>query len=220
MSLKNIIFVTLLLLFTKEALSQRNYDGSNFMGISGGYTMFDIMTSDFNTKQAGGFLGGFSTRGAFRNDFDLIFGLNYFSNNVEIFGADSTSPSETQYIDYNLQGVQLYFLGSYNIIQNYLSLEFGPVLNISGKLKLKTETFEDYILDGYSELLAKDIQEVSPVNFHLHGGLTGGVKNFRLSVQYQYGVTNMFGKLNKNDLEYDNFKGNSSLIVLAGIFYF
>ena len=218
MSLKIIFFVTILFLFTQESISQRNFDGSNFLGITGGYTMFDIMTSDFNTKQAGGFIGGFSTRGAFRNDFDLIFGLNYFSNNVEIFGAASSS--ETQYIDYNLQGVQLYFLGSYNIIKNYLSVEFGPVLNVSGKLKLKSETFEDYILDGYTSLKAKDIREVSPVNFHLHGGITGGVKNFRLSAQYQYGVTNMLGKLNKNDLEYDNFKGNSSLIVLAGIFYF
>tara|TARA_R110000787_G_scaffold284614_1_gene398551 strand:+ start:8304 stop:8975 length:672 start_codon:yes stop_codon:yes gene_type:complete len=223
MSLKNIFFVTILFLFTQESISQRNFDESNFLGITGGYTMFDIMTSDFNTKQAGGFIGGFSTRGAFRNDFDLIFGLNYFSNNVEIFGTAPVplpTTSDTQYIDYNLQGVQLYFLGSYNIIKNHLSLEFGPVLNISGKLKLKSETFEDYILDGYNSLKAKDIQDVSPVNFHLHGGITGGAKNFRLSVQYQYGVTNMLGKLNKNDLEYDNFKGNSSLIVLAGIFYF
>jgi hypothetical protein len=218
MSLKNILFVTILLLFTQESISQRNFDGSNFLGITGGYSMFDIMTSDFNTKQAGAFMGGFSTRGAFRNDFDLIFGLNFFSNNVEIFGAASSS--ETQYIDYNLQGVQLYFLGSYNIIKHHLSVEFGPVLNVSGKLKLKSETFEDYILDGYTSLKAKDIQGVSPVNFHLHGGITGGAKNVRLSVQYQYGVTNMLGKLNKNDLEYDNFKGNSSLIVLAGIFYF
>lgn len=218
MSLKNLLFVTLLILFTQEAISQRNYDGSNFLGITGGYTMFDIMTSDFNTKQGGGFLGGFSTRGAFRNNFDLIFGLNYFTNNVEIFGA--ASPTETQYIDYNLQGVQLYVLGSFNIIENHLSIEFGPILNISSKLNLKTEQFEDYILDGYTTLEAKDIQDTAPVNFHLQGGITGGVRNFRVSAQYQYGVTNMLGKLNKNDLEYDNFKGNSSLILLAGTFYF
>ncbi len=218
MSLKNLFFVTLLITTTQQAFSQRNYDGYNLLGLSGAYTLFDIKTSDFNTKQAGGFLGGFSTRGAFRNDFDLIFGINYFSNNVEIFGASSAG--EEQYIDYNLQGAQLYMLGSYNIITHHLSIEFGPVLNISGKLKLKTEQFEEYILDGYTSLKAKDIQEVSPVNFHLHGGITGGIENFRVSVQYQYGITNMFGKLNKNDLEYDNFKGNSSLIVIAGIFYF
>jgi hypothetical protein len=46
---------------------------------------------------------------------------------------------------------------------------------------------------------------------------TPEVKNVRVSVQYKYGVTNILGKLNKNDLEYDNFKGNSSLVVLAGI---
>jgi hypothetical protein len=218
MSLKNLFFVTLLITTTQQAFSQRNYDGYNLLGISGGYSMFDIMTSDFNTKKGGGFLGGFSTRGAFRNDFDMIFGINYFSNNVEIFGASTTG--EEQHIDYNLQGAQLYMLGSYNIITHHLSIEFGPVLNISGKLKLKTEQFEEYILDGYTFLKAKDIQEVSPVNFHLHGGITSGIENFRVSVQYQYGVTNMFGKLNKNDLEYDNFKGNSSLIVITGTVYF
>ncbi len=222
MSLKNLLIVTLLFLFTQEVISQRNYDGSNFLGISGGYTLFDIMTSDLNTKQSGGFLGGFSTRGAFRNEFDLIFGLNYFSNNVEILGAESPSDthSDTQYIDYHLQGVQLYALGSYNIINNHLSLEFGPILNISSKLNLKTEQFEDYILEGYTTLEAKDIQDTAPINFHLQGGITGGLRNFRVSVQYQYGVTNMLGKLNKNELEYDNFKGNSSLILLAGTFYF
>lgn len=220
MSIKNIIFVTLTFLFFQNSFSQGNYDQYNKLGIKGGYTLFDINTSDFTTKQSGGFLAGFTTRGAFRNDFDLIYGLTFFSNSVEIFAHNATNSFENQYVDYNLQGVQLNFLGSYNIIMNHLSIEFGPILNVSGKMKLKTNQFEDYILDGYETLKAKDIEGVSPVNFHVMGGISGGFESFRASVQYQYGVTNMFNGLNDDELGKDNFKGNSSTIIFALFVYF
>ena len=220
MSLKKLIFVTLSLFLLQEAYSQRNYDHYNRLGITAGYTLFDINTSDFTTNQGGGFLGGFTTRGAFRNNFDLIYGLSFYSNAVEIFGKNPTNSFETQFIDYKLQGVQIKFLGSYNIIMHHLSLEFGPILNISGKMKVNSESLEDYIIDGYTTLTAKDLENVSPVNFHVMGGITGGIENFRASVQYQYGVTNMLNKLNDKDLEYSNFKGNSSTIIFSLVVYF
>ena len=220
MSLKNLTIVTLLFLFFQQAFSQRNFDHYNRLGISGGYTLFDISTSDLTTKQTGGFMAGFTTRGAFRNSFDLIYGLNFYSNTVEVLGINSIDAFETQFISYKLQGVQLNFLGSYNIIKHHLSLEFGPVLNISGKMKLKTDQFEDFILDGYDTLKAKEIESISPVSFLVAGGITGGIENFRASVQYQYGVTNMLNKLNDKDLENIDFKGNSSTIIFALVIYF
>jgi len=220
MSLKKLIFVTLSFFLVQEACSQRNFDHYNRLGINVGYTLFDITTSDFNTKQAGGFMAGFTTRGAFRNNFDLIYGLSFYSNNVEVFGRNPINAFETQYIDYKLQGVQINFLGSYNIIKHHLSLEFGPVLNISGKMKVGREQFEDYILDGYDYLKAQDIEDVSPINFRVAGGITGGIENFRASVQYQYGVTNMLNKLNDEDLENTDFEGNSSTVIISLVFYF
>ena len=220
MSLKKIFFVTISFFLIQEAYSQRNYNHYNRLGITAGYSIFDINTSDFTTKQSGGFIGGFTTRGAFRNNFDLIYGLSFYSNTVEIFGKNPTNSSETQFIDYKLQGVQINFLGSYNIIRHHLSLEFGPILNISGKLKLKKNQFENYILDGYDSLKALDIEEISPVNFLVMGGITGGIESFRASVQYQYGVTNMLNKLNDEELEYSDFKGNSSTIIFSLVVYF
>lgn len=220
MSLKKLIFVTFSFFLVQEAYSQRNFDDYNRLGITLGYSLFDINTSDFTTNQSGGFLGGFTTRGAFRNNFDLIYGLSFFSNNIEIFGKNPTNSFETQFIDYELQGVQIKFLGSYNIIKHHLSLEFGPILNISGKMKVKRENHEDYIIDGYTTLTAKDLENVSPVNFLLMGGITGGLESFRVSAQYQYGVTNMLNKLNDKDLEYSDFKGNSSNIIISLVVYF
>mgnify|MGYP000676627574 CR=1 FL=1 len=220
MSLKNLFFVTIAFLFVQQAFSQRNYNHYNRIGITAGYTLFDISTSDLTTKQAGGFMLGFTTRGAFRNNFDLIYGLNFYNTKVEVLGRNPISFTDTEYIDYTVQAVQINFLGSYNIIKHHLSLEFGPILNINGKMKVDSEKFEDYILDGYDNLIATDIEDISPFNFLVTGGITGGFQSFRASVQYQYGVSNMLNKLNEKDLENTDFKGNSTTIILALVVYF
>ena len=87
-------------------------------------------------------------------------------------------------------------------------------------MKLDKDEYENYILTGYDTLTAKDIQAISRFNFRLAGGLTAGLEHFRISAQYQYGVTNILGGLNGKDLENDNFKGNSSTIIVAGVIYF
>ena len=74
-------------------------------------------------------------------------------------------------------------------------------------------------MDGYDTLKATDIENISPVNFLVAGGITGGLESFRASVQYQYGITNMLNKLNDQDLEYSDFKGNSSTIIIALLIY-
>ena len=220
MSLKKILFVTFTFLFIQQSFSQRNFDHYNRMGITGGYSLYDINTSDLNTKQGDGFIAGFTTRGAFRNKFDLIYGLSFYSHKVEIFGRDAENSFETQFIDYKIQGVQINFLGSYNIINHHLSIDFGPILNVSGKLKIEHEQFEEYILDGYTTLKAIDIEEISPVNLHLMGGISGGMETFKVGVQYQYGVFNMLEKLNDKNLENTNFEGNSSTIIFSLYVYF
>jgi hypothetical protein len=75
-------------------------------------------------------------------------------------------------------------------------------------------------LEGYSTLRAQDVQDVSPLNFRISGGITGGFKSFRVSALYQYGLTNMLGKLNDKGFEKTSFKGNSSTIIFSGTVYF
>lgn len=217
MSIKNILFVAFSLLLFQQSFSQINFDSYNRLGLNGGITLFDISTSDFVTSQESGAMGGFTTRGSFYNNFDLIFGINFVSNNIGIKGAKD---GNTQFIDYSLQAAQINFLASYNIIKHHLSLEFGPILNVNGKMKLNRSGFDDYIIDGYTTLRADEIQDISRINFHVTGGVTAGIENFRLSAAYQYGVNNMLNKLNDKELEKTNFEGHSSSIVLMVVFYF
>lgn len=219
MTLNKLIFAAFLFLIGYQAAAQRNYKGYNFLGITGGITFFDIQTDDLVTKPSEGFIGGFTTRGAFRNNFDLIYGISFQNSTIAVEGK-STIASNSQEIEYTMQGVQINFLGSYNIARGHLSLEFGPVFNINGKMKLNDAALEDHILTGYTTMTAKDIQNISKFDLRLAGGLTAGLENFRLNAQYQYGVTNALGGLNDQELEKKEFKGNSSTIILAAVIYF
>ncbi|WP_432412302.1 hypothetical protein [Rasiella sp. SM2506] len=222
--LKTFLFLAVTVLLATSVLAQRNYNDYNRIGIQGGVSLFDINTSNFVTERQTGFAAGFTTRGSFRNDFDLIYGLTFFSNKVGVLGSNlANSPFEKQFITYTIPNVQLNFLGSYNIVKHHFSIEFGPILNVNGNMKVDSERLENYILDGYTTLRAQDIEDISPINFHVMGGATVGLESFRLSAQYQYGVTNMFNKLNDQNLENpsgDPFKGNSSTIVLMAVVYF
>ncbi len=204
--------------------SQRRYGGDgnyNRIGITGGATIFDITTDDFITESRTGFTGGFTTRGAYRNNFDLIYGINFVSNEIGISATGTgTELGDKQFIDYTIIGAQINFLVSYNIAKPYFSIEAGPMLQVNGNMKLKSNRFANYNIDGYTNLSAEDIQDISPINGLVYGGFTVGVKSFKLSAGYQYGFTNTLAKLNDNNLENEDFKGNISKIVLAATIYF
>ncbi|PVW15162.1 outer membrane beta-barrel protein [Marixanthomonas spongiae] len=218
MSIKNLFIVTVLVVSFQQLTAQRNFDEYNRLGINGGLTLFDINTSNLTTKQGQGFSAGLTTRGSFRNSFDLVYGINFTQSNIEILGSNLT---DNQYIEYSILAAQINFLGSFNIVEHHLSIEFGPVLNVNGKMKLKDDAFNDYILDGYNTVRAQDIEDISSFNFRLMGGLTAGLKSFRLMAHYQYGLTNMLNNLNDKDIsEIEDIKGNSSTIILGAVFYF
>ena len=223
MSLKTSLFVTLTLLFVATGVAQRNFDQNNHIGIFGGVTYFDINTSDFQTEMGTGFNLGFETRGAFYNDFDLIYGVSFQQNKLDIFGRNIAGGGlALRPIEYQVTSAQVKLLGSYNIIHNHLSIEAGPMLNVNGKLKLTNESQENFTLEGYESLTAREIENVSRVHFHVAAGITAGIENVRLSAQYQYGVTNLFSRFNEVEgLERPNgsFTGNTGTIVLMAILY-
>lgn len=229
MSLKTALVVTVVCLTTFFTFAQRNYDQYNHLGIYGGLNLFDIQTDHFNTEQGNGVTFGFVTRGDVYNNFDLEYGISFTQNNVGIFGRDLTNPANNfnaQYINYRLQGAQVKLIGGYNIILHHLSVEFGPILNVNGKMKLQTpDTYENFILDGYDSVRASDIENVSRVHFHLAAGITAGLENFRLNAQYQYGVTNLFNRFNElavfdGKKPEGGFEGHTSTIVFGAYLYF
>ena len=212
--LKNILFVcTVVIFFTSlQSNAQRNFKEFNLIGLSAGLTSFDINTSDFSTTKRDSYMFGLQIRGNVYNNFDMIYGISFYDTKVAVSASSVPLSGQRRDLEYNLQSAQISVLWGYKIIREHLSIEAGPVLNISGKMTLKDTQFENYIIDGYSTVRAIDLENVSPVNFHLAGGLTAGFRNFRIFGQYQYGATNMLNKLNKQNLEKNNFKGNSSLL--------
>ncbi len=226
MSLKKSIFIAIVLLLSMNAIAQRGGRGGrgnyNRIGLQAGYSIFDIQTDDFITESQGSFQAGFSTRGSYRNNFDLIYGLTFVSNNVGVkanVAGEDIDISNSQTVLYNTIGVQLNLLASYNIIKHNLSIEAGPVLMLNGKMDLEDERFSDLIVDGYNTLRAADLVNVNTINAAALIGVTGGHENVRLNVNYQYGLTNFLGGLNDQGLEFSDFKGNTGTIVFAAVIY-
>jgi hypothetical protein len=90
-----------------------------------------------------------------------------------------------------------------------LSFEFGPLVQVNGKLKIDSID-ETNIISG-TTLLAKDIVDISTFNFFPVIGITAGVRHVRLNFSYQYGINNMLGNLNNKNLGVD-FKGNPGIL--------
>ena len=227
MSLKKLLFVTISMVFIQQVSAQRNFNQYNHVGLWGGFVLYDVNTTNFVTKQGTGYAMGFTTRGAVYNNFDITYGINFVQREFGIFAREDRSASPSgipdQFVDYTISGAQISILGSYNIVRDYLSFEFGPILDVNGKMKLKREGFEDYIIDGYDNLRAKDIDNISRVHVLAAGGVTAGLRNFRLQAQYQYGLTNIFQRFNDNqELEKatGTFEGNASMLILGAVFYF
>ncbi|MEK8178992.1 PorT family protein [Flavobacterium buctense] len=206
---KNLII--LLLLATTIGSAQHGYRDSNMIGITLGLNQFNVNTSDFETKPGDGWNVGLSMRGNAFNDWDAIYGLQFSEYNFTV--ATLSQFLNERETNYKLSCANITFQLSYKFIENHLSVEFGPMVQVNGKLALD-ETDEDYIVKGNPGVLAKDLTDISNVTIYPVVGLTAGVRNVRLNVTYQYGINNMFGKID------GDFKGNASVVNGNIIFYF
>ena len=202
--------ISILFLFTSTlGFAQYGYRDGNRIGLSAGISQTTLFTKNFNAKPELGFAGGLSVRGNYYNNWSMIYGMQFFSNS---FSIETTS---NQDVKYSIQGVQVRLLFSYNVVKDHVSLDFGPVLQINGKLGLSASD-ENRIIKG-TLLKANDIVDVSPVSGNFYLGCSAGSRTIRAVIFYEYGFTNLLNKLNKNeDLQEfnngDSFKGNLGTI--------
>jgi hypothetical protein len=199
------LFLASLLMLSVTSFAQYGYRDGNRIGISAGVSQTTLFTNNFNAKPELGFAGGLSVRGNYYNNWSMIYGMQFFSNN---FSLESTFD---QKIKYNIQGVQVRLLLSYNVVEDHVSLDFGPVLQINGKMKIATSD-ETKLLKG-TLLRADQILDVSQLSGNFYLGCSAGTKTVRAVIFYEYGFTNFLNKLNKDDAlillnNNDKFKGN------------
>ncbi|WP_269241067.1 outer membrane beta-barrel protein [Flavobacterium limnophilum] len=204
--MKRLYFTAVFVLISMFGFAQYEYRDSNRIGIFFGVNQFTLNTNNFQTKPGTGWNGGLSMRGNFYNDWDMVYAMQFSENNFSVATKSGFISEDT---NYKLSSAQISLLFSYKIVENHLSLEFGPLVQINGKLKVDQDQ-ENNIISGIT-LLAKDIVAISQFNFYPVIGITAGVRHVRLNVSYQYGVNNMLGNLNNQNLGY-NFKGNPGIL--------
>ena len=204
--MKRLYFAFISILISTAVFAQYEYRDSNRIGISFGVNQFTLNTNDFQTKPGSGWNGGLSMRGNYYNDWDMVYAMQFSENN---FSVTTNSGFITEDTNYKLSSAQISLLLSYKIIENHLSFEFGPLVQVNGKLNINSID-ESNIISG-TTLLAKDIVDISTFNFFPVIGITAGVRHVRLNVSYQYGINNMLGNLNNKNLGV-SFKGNPGIL--------
>lgn len=208
---------TLLIIFSLLSVctySQRRKNDGNHIGISGGVTNTSVFTSNFNTKAELGWIAGLSVRGNFYNEkWSMIYGMQFTESK---FSVETTNLLlQKEQVDYKLSGAQIRLLGSYHLVKDNLAFDFGPVLQVNGKLKLE-DKYKNNIINK-TALFANDIVDITKINANIYVGLSGGSRFIRANLFYQYGLNNIFNNLNKSsDLVIKNnnkdFKGHLGMI--------
>ena len=201
----------LFLMISTVLTAQRGFKDSNRIGIGAGLTQLNIYTDNFTVTPEMGWIGGFSVRGNYYNNWQMSFGMFFTDSNFSIPTLKGLQQTQT---NFKMSAVQIYIVPSYVAIEDHLNLEFGPVLQVNGKLGIDKDDENNLLLDQPG-LIAKDIVDVSKINANFYVGINGGIKNVRARIGYQYGLTNFFGNLKNNDnvkLLGEKMKGNIGLI--------
>ncbi|MEG9327469.1 hypothetical protein V6B16_05945 [Salinimicrobium catena] len=195
MTLKKILILGFFCCFAMASHSQRIWDGEyNRLGLQAGVNHFNINTDALPITPKMSWTAGFTTWDSFYNDFEFIYGINFFDFKLSMDGRVK-QPQDSEYaeIPFTMIGVQANFFGSYKLIDHYLSIHGGPILQINGKFDARQDA-EYFYIEGYDNVNPIDLEEISSVNFNLAAGIAGGLEKVKLWLQYQYGVNNILKK--------------------------
>ena len=220
-----ILLVSVCVVFVTNSLSQRpNYSIENSLGPFGGITQSNIKTDNFVTESGSGWTAGLTAIVNVEHKwYDVSYGIQFTENTIAM-SARPTLVGDSEMIDFKLSGAQLGIMMHGKVMGQNLTIDFGPILQANGFFEPADDEKKVYYLDGYDALQAQDIRDISKFNVNGAIGATAGLKNFRLRAQYQYGFTNVFGKLNNQDLGISpnttKFKGNQSTLLFTALILF
>ena len=220
------LLVALTIGFVTASFSQhKSYRITNGFGVMGGITYFDIQTDNFITKQSNGFIGGMTATVDIPHKwYNISYGMQLSENHIEVSARPTAVSSLIENVEYKLFAAQVALIMHIKPIQDYFTIDVGPMLQYNGKLEFKDKNQEDYIVSNYDNLTTNDITNISQFNFNGAIGASAGIKQFKLKAQYIYGFTNILNKLNDRNLDTSgvnkSFKGNQSMLVFVAMFTF
>lgn len=183
--------------------------------IGGGITYFDMISDNFETRQGTGFLVSAGIGAPLPHKwYDISYNIQLLKNNFDIDGRISDDVAGNEWIEYEMFAVQAGLVFHINIIGSYLTLDLGPQLAYNSDLEVGQSDKENYFLNDYESLMAKDITDINNFNINGMAGVSAGFGRLKLRAQYIYGALNSLNNL--NDLGQGNdFKGNPNFITLA-----
>lgn len=217
---KYYLLVVFIGLFVTNSTGQ-NYRIQNSIGVYGGLTQFNIDTDDLTTESGSGWLVGLAaTVDLPHRWYNVSYNIQLAENQFGV-GASPISAGQTQFVDYKVFTAQIALIGHLKIIDKYLTIDVGPMLQYNGDLDIQDETKENYIIDGYNTATLNDLPEVSNFNVNATVGATLGFDSFKVRAQYIYGFLNSFKSTNNQNLaESINLEGNQNMLVFSVMFLF
>ncbi|WP_298417895.1 outer membrane beta-barrel protein [uncultured Kordia sp.] len=211
-----LLLVAINLLFVTKSFSQGRYNDYNRLGITAGIHQFDITTNDLITTKGTGFHGGLSTRGTIGRHFDMVYFLHLNRHEMNVLAKENAlTATVSEEVQMKLLAAKLGILGSYKLGGNHFSIEFGPALQLSDKFEFES-TFAEYILEGYDTFTVNDARKTSNLNVNGIIGFSAGFETFKISIQYEYGFTNVLSKLTVDN---KTLKGNTTQLSGSATFY-
>ncbi len=221
---KLILLVVVTTTFVTNSFGQhRRVVIKNGFSIGGGITQFNILTDNFETTQSNGWIINASATAEVPHKwYDVSYSIQLSDNNLEVAGLffDEDVFVERQ-IEYNLMAAQLSFLMHAKVVKNVFSIDFGTMLQYNSKLELQSNNPENLAVRiNETAIAAEAITNISQFNVNGVVGATLGFKYIKFRAQYIYGFTNILGKLNKEDIISEDFKGNQSMIALMALINF
>ena len=221
---KHTILVVVSIAFVTLGFAQhRSYTVKNGFALGAGLTQYNINTNNFNTSSGSGWLiTASSTADIPHKWFNVSFGMQLSENNMEISGLMlDEDVLVAQQLDYNIFAAQLSMLFHIKAVKNLLTLDVGPVLQYNGKLELQSENRDAlFIAVGDNTFLAQQLEDVSQFNVNGAIGTTLGFKAIKLRAQYIYGFTNIFSKLNSENITSVTLRGNQSMLTFSALLTF
>ncbi len=229
-----IIYLTFFVLLNTLAYSQKivgkkleDTKPNNFdFGIQAGFSLNYLEHNLFlrETKlEAQGNLIGLNVRKNLIGNLDLISSLSFMYYEMEFetvappcCGFDEVGNG---FIDAIRREFQLSLLGSYRLINDNLSLEFGPSLGYSKGFDFKNDVGPT-LWNGGLDFYAIDLENIRPLNLSLQFGASVGFDKLKITVQYQLGVTNVFRGVDFKNRPDEDLKGHTSTVLLMTIWYF